>query len=138
MHAARPQDWEVRTAAYRHLIDTFGAPGTDDLARRLDMPAAEVEASLERLDAAHQIVLAPGGTRIWMLHPFSAIPTEFPVEVEGGTYWELRRDRRERVKQIQFFFLDRTRGSSKLTVRIGLEALWMAWWLRIARILGRL
>jgi dolichol-phosphate mannosyltransferase len=42
------------------------------------------------------------------------------------------------VKEIQFFFLDRTRGSSKLTVKIGLETLWMAWWLRIARALGRL
>lgn len=42
------------------------------------------------------------------------------------------------VEEIPFFFLDRTRGASKLTVRIGLEALWMAWWLRIARALGRL
>ena len=83
----RALDWKVRTAAYRHLIDTFTAPGTEDLARRLDVPVADVEASLERLDAGHQIVLAPGGSRIWMLHPFSATPTEFPVEVEGGTYW---------------------------------------------------
>ncbi|MCZ6823119.1 MAG: polyprenol monophosphomannose synthase [Deltaproteobacteria bacterium] len=43
-----------------------------------------------------------------------------------------------RMKEIPFFFLDRTRGTSKLTVRIGLEALWMVWWLRIARALGRL
>jgi dolichol-phosphate mannosyltransferase len=43
-----------------------------------------------------------------------------------------------RVKEIPFFFLDRTRGASKLTLRIGLEALWMAWWLRIAGALGRL
>jgi dolichol-phosphate mannosyltransferase len=42
------------------------------------------------------------------------------------------------VKEIPFFFLDRTRGTSKLTLRIGLEALWMAWWLRIADWLGRL
>ena len=42
-----------------------------------------------------------------------------------------------RVVEIPFFFLDRTRGASKLTVRIGLEALWMAWWLRIADLLGR-
>ena len=42
------------------------------------------------------------------------------------------------VKEIPFFFLDRTRGASKLTLRIGLEALWMAWWLRIADWLGRL
>jgi dolichol-phosphate mannosyltransferase len=42
-----------------------------------------------------------------------------------------------RVKEIPFFFLDRTRGASKLTVRIGVEALWMVWWLRIADALGR-
>jgi dolichol-phosphate mannosyltransferase len=43
-----------------------------------------------------------------------------------------------RVKEIPFFFLDRTRGTSKLTFRIGLEALWVVWWLRIADVLGRL
>ncbi len=43
-----------------------------------------------------------------------------------------------RIKEIPFFFLDRTRGSSKLTLRIGWEALWMAWWLRLAGWLGRL
>ncbi len=43
-----------------------------------------------------------------------------------------------RVKEIPFFFLDRTRGTSKLTLRIGLEALWVVWWLRIAGWLGRL
>jgi dolichol-phosphate mannosyltransferase len=43
-----------------------------------------------------------------------------------------------RIKEIPFFFLDRTRGSSKLSLRIGLEALWVVWWLRIADWLGRL
>ena len=42
-----------------------------------------------------------------------------------------------RVKEIPFFFLDRTRGASKLTVSSGFETLWMAWWLRIAHALGR-
>ena len=43
-----------------------------------------------------------------------------------------------RIKQIEFFFIDRKRGTSKLTFWIGLEALWVAWWLRIADWLGRL
>jgi len=43
-----------------------------------------------------------------------------------------------RVKEIQFFFLDRTRGTSKLTLRIALEAFWIVWWLRIADALNRL
>ena len=45
---------------------------------------------------------------------------------------------RARIKEIPFFFLDRTRGTSKLSFRIGLEALWVVWWLRIADVLGRL
>ena len=43
-----------------------------------------------------------------------------------------------RIKEIPFFFLDRTRGASKLTFRIGLEALWVVWWLRIVDLLRRL
>ena len=43
-----------------------------------------------------------------------------------------------RVKEIPFFFLDRRRGTSKLSLRIGLEALWIVWWLRLADLTGRL
>jgi dolichol-phosphate mannosyltransferase len=43
-----------------------------------------------------------------------------------------------RIKEVPFFFLDRTRGASKLTLRIALEALWIVWWLRLADWLGRL
>jgi len=43
-----------------------------------------------------------------------------------------------RIKELPFFFVDRTAGESKLTFRIGLEALWVVWWLRIADALGRL
>jgi dolichol-phosphate mannosyltransferase len=45
---------------------------------------------------------------------------------------------RARIKEIEFFFLDRTRGVSKLHKRIALEALWIVWWLRLADALGRL
>ncbi|HPG24414.1 MAG TPA: polyprenol monophosphomannose synthase [Myxococcota bacterium] len=43
-----------------------------------------------------------------------------------------------RILEIPFFFVDRTRGESKLSWRIGFEALWIVWWLRIADRLGRL
>jgi dolichol-phosphate mannosyltransferase len=45
---------------------------------------------------------------------------------------------RARVKEIPFFFLDRERGVSKLTLRITVEAFWIVWWMRIADWLGRL
>jgi dolichol-phosphate mannosyltransferase len=43
-----------------------------------------------------------------------------------------------KIKEIEFFFLDRTRGASKLTMHTGFETLWLAWWLRISDLLGRL
>jgi dolichol-phosphate mannosyltransferase len=43
-----------------------------------------------------------------------------------------------RIEEVPFFFLDRTRGTSKLDFRIGLEALWIVWWLRLADWLGRM
>ena len=43
-----------------------------------------------------------------------------------------------RIKEIPFLFMDRTRGDSKLSLSIGLEALWIPWWLRLADVLGRL
>ena len=43
-----------------------------------------------------------------------------------------------RMKEIPFFFLDRRRGTSKLTLRVGIEALWIAPWLRVASWIGRL
>jgi dolichol-phosphate mannosyltransferase len=43
-----------------------------------------------------------------------------------------------KIKEIEFFFLDRKLGTSKLTLRTGIETIWLAWWLRIADLLGRL
>ena len=43
-----------------------------------------------------------------------------------------------RLKELPFFFVDRTRGESKLSLRIAFEALWVVWWLRIADALGRI
>ena len=45
---------------------------------------------------------------------------------------------RARVQEIPFFFVDRTRGESKLDLRIAIEGLWICWWLRIADFFGRI
>jgi len=42
-----------------------------------------------------------------------------------------------RAKEIPFFFLDRERGESKLSLAIAVEALWVCVWLRFAALLGR-
>ncbi len=43
-----------------------------------------------------------------------------------------------RIREIPIFFLDRVAGESKLSLRIGLEALWIVWWLRISSLLRRI
>lgn len=43
-----------------------------------------------------------------------------------------------RIMELPFFFVDRTRGTSKLSLGIAFEALWVCWWMRIANALGRI
>ncbi len=59
----------------------------------------------------------------------------YAFQIEMNYRFQLRG---ARVREIEFFFLDRRRGTSKLTKRIALEALWRVWWLRIQHWLGRL
>ena len=80
-------DREVRYRIYRHLVETGRAPTVADLAAHLDLPEPTIEASLRRLADAHFIVLAPGSLNIWMAHPFSAVPTPYPVDTPSRRYW---------------------------------------------------
>lgn len=43
-----------------------------------------------------------------------------------------------RIKEIPIIFADREHGSSKMSKKIVREAIWMVWWLRLMRLLGRL
>ena len=43
-----------------------------------------------------------------------------------------------RIKEIEFFFVDRKQGTSKMSLRIAFEAMWIVWWLRLAGSLGRI
>ena len=84
---AEDLDRQVRHRIYRHFAETGRAPGVGDLAAPTDRSIADVERSLDRLAEAHAIVLAPGTRNVWMAHPFSAVPTPYPVRTAGGTWW---------------------------------------------------
>jgi dolichol-phosphate mannosyltransferase len=43
-----------------------------------------------------------------------------------------------RIRELEFFFVDRKLGDSKMSLRIAFEAMWIVWWMRIADRLGRL
>lgn len=81
------RDWRLRARVYRHFAETGEAPNTDRLAADTGLSPAEVGASLGRLAEARLLALAPGTRRIWMAHPFSAVPTDYPVETPDLRYW---------------------------------------------------
>jgi len=80
-------DLAVRAGVYRHFVAHGEAPTTELLAVLLDRNEDSVRQSLERLEAARVLVLAPGTRQVWMAHPFSAVPTPYPVETRDCRYW---------------------------------------------------
>jgi hypothetical protein len=67
---------ETRAAIYAHFIATGRAPST-----------AGIESEVRQLAAARLLALAPNTDSIWMTHPFSAVPTAFPVDSDDVSYW---------------------------------------------------
>lgn len=46
--------------------------------------------------------------------------------------------RKFRIREIPIVFVDRRRGTSKMSKKIVREAIWMVWWLRLASMFGKL
>jgi len=86
-HPLTAFDRAVRLFVYRHFVDTAGAPDVAAIAQATRADPDQVAFSLRRLADAHAIVLAPASIAIWMAHPFSAVPTAYPVVTGGCTYW---------------------------------------------------
>ena len=84
---------------------------------------------------------ATGGFKCWRRQALLAIEPErvrsngYSFQIET-TYRCWRRGLR--IREVPIIFMDREVGESKMTKRIGLEALWIVWWLRLAWRLGRL
>ena len=82
-----PLDRQVRLFIYEHFLETARAPDLHTIAARVGAADAQVIAALHALADAHALVLAPGTHTIWMAHPFSAVPTPYPVAAGGRTYF---------------------------------------------------
>jgi hypothetical protein len=80
-------DEQVRWRVYQTFEGTGRPPAPTELASALGVNVLAVEEALSRLHRAHAIVLAPGSHHVWMAHPFSAVPTAYPVEMGGCRYW---------------------------------------------------
>ena len=80
-------DHEVRRELYRFFVDHARPPVAAEVAAKLGVRPLEIEQSLRRLHDAHYLVLAPGTPYVWMLNPFSAVPTPYLAHVEDKTYF---------------------------------------------------
>jgi ribonuclease HI len=82
-----PTERSVRLFVYRHFVETTRAPDTATIAKGLNAAERTVAAALRKLADLHALVLAPASLDIWMAHPFSAVPTAYPVVTGGRRYW---------------------------------------------------
>jgi dolichol-phosphate mannosyltransferase len=84
---------------------------------------------------------ATGGFKCWRREALQRIQPDrvrsngYAFQIET-TYRAWRRGLR--IREVPIVFMDRTIGDSKMSRRIGLEALWIVWWLKLAYRLGRL
>jgi dolichol-phosphate mannosyltransferase len=84
---------------------------------------------------------ATGGFKCWRRDALGAIGLErvrsngYAFQIETS-YRAWRRGFRLREEPI--VFVDRDTGESKMSKRIGLEALWIVWWLKARDLVGRL
>ena len=79
-------DEAVRGALTRAIARLGYAPGLDELAADLSRTASDVARSLQRLADAHALLLHPGTTRPWVVHPFALSPGSCWVETARGGY----------------------------------------------------
>ena len=80
-------DGRVRLSVYQHFVRRSLAPAMDDISEELGASPAAIAASLERLAAAHALVLDPVTRGLWMAMPFSAVPTAFRVRTSAREWW---------------------------------------------------
>jgi dolichol-phosphate mannosyltransferase len=82
-----------------------------------------------------------GGFKCWRRQALAAVAPErvrsngYAFQIET-TFRAWRRGLR--IHEVPILFVDRIAGESKMSRRIGLEALWIVWWLRLAGAMGKL
>lgn len=77
----------VRGHVIGALRDTAEAPSPDVVASALGSTKDAVRAALHALAGEHRLALLPGTDLVWMVHPFSAVPTDFVVSAGGRSWW---------------------------------------------------
>ena len=79
-------DAEIRLFVYESAVAS-AIPSPAAVAHHFKTSPVEVGAAFRRLADAEALVLLPDSPYIWMAEPFSAVPTDYPVERSDGRRW---------------------------------------------------
>lgn len=69
----------------KHFVECGYAPSVGELSTLLGQTRDAVVAGLRTLQDYHGVVLHPGSSEVWVIHPFSSAPTNYLDE--GWTKW---------------------------------------------------
>ena len=79
--------WEVRRFVDAVIVARGTPPGVEETAGALGLAAEAARAAFLRLHELHARFIDRDGGRVRMAHPFSGVPTAFPVQSAGVSYW---------------------------------------------------
>jgi hypothetical protein len=79
--------WQIRHFVYSHFADTTHPPGVVDTAAHFAISTEEAGKYYQELHNRHAFFLDLETMSIRMANPFSGIPTDFKVHVNGKTYY---------------------------------------------------
>ena len=82
-----PFDRQVRAQIYRHIVASGLGPTASQLADARGWPPEEVDEAFRRLEKEHRIALVPGGSQVWMAHPFSGVETGYRSISKSGSWY---------------------------------------------------
>ena len=80
-------DSQTKLAIYRHFAETGKAPALGDVAERVGADVEIVHAAFLSLREQRVLALEANGTSIRMAPPFSGVPTQHAVVVDGRQYF---------------------------------------------------
>jgi hypothetical protein len=82
-----PADLSIRHFIYQYFVNETRPPSPAETAQAFGLTEEDARAAYQRLHDHHFFFLDPGTTTIRLANPFSAIPTDFTVRVNGKSYW---------------------------------------------------
>lgn len=80
-------DTAIKVAIYRSTAETGSPPSLETVARLVETAPDAVRQAYTRLRANRVLFLEPDGVTIRMAPPFSGVPTQHRVTVEGIDYY---------------------------------------------------